>query len=150
MRVLLELLIRHLLSSIWLPECHCIPWFVSIREWTHRIFSFVRSEDNSITSYLGSILKAPWALPFRLHQMHRCLFIYISLYIWSVLIFYYISFIHNRIFFQYIRWSYFSLSLMCFLMFIIHIFYHFWDENGGSLNILAYLIHLNRESKHRH
>ena len=111
---------RHLLSSIWLPECHCIPWSVSIREWTHRIFSFVRSEDNSITSYLGSILKAPWALPFRLHQMHRCLFIYISLYIWSELIFYCISFIHNHIFF--------SIYMMILFLIISYVLFNVYNS----------------------
>ena len=102
-----SLLMRHLLLPTQLPERHWIPWPISINEWTPRIFSFVRSRDNSTISFPRSTLKAHWVLPLHLLRMLIyicvcvcvCVFVLFVSLIWICAFFLLILCIQNHFFF---------------------------------------------------
>ena len=116
-------------SSTHPPERHSIPWPISSNQWTPRIFSFIRSRDNSTISFPRSTLKAHWVLPLHLLRILIyvcvCVCVLFLLLIWICVFFAYLM--YPKSFFFYI-YSSFSLTLVCFPMFIIHMFCHFYDK----------------------
>ena len=137
-RVHHEFHMKHLLPPTHLHERLRFPWPVSIRGWTLRISSSKRLRDSLITSSLGSTLRALQVLPLHRHhhQTHRCLFMF-SYITWSRFL---ILIVYHIYIYIYIYISYFSLSLVCFPVFMIHLLYHFCDKKG---EIIEHLIHLN-------
>ena len=127
-------------SSTHPPERHSIPWPISSNQWTPRIFSFVRSRDNSTISFYRSTLKVPWTLFLHLIRM----LIYIYFIVDLNLCLFYISYVSKIIFFLYI---FFFLFNSCVLsnVYNSYVLPFLWQKKKKRYH-WPYLIHLNRES----